>query len=73
MRSIIKHILAGVLSVAVTISSVPIVLAHAEESFNSFTYTTDNYSVTYCSEANKDCIIQIMNQSPLLTAVKQYD
>ena len=25
------------------------------------------------SEANKDCIIQIMNQSPMLVAIKQYD
>lgn len=25
------------------------------------------------SEANKDCIIQIMNQSPMLVAVKRYD
>lgn len=143
MKPIFKRMLSGMLSVAIALSATPIVSAYAEKSEEHFTYSTDDYTVTYsvtnnwsCNyqgsvkifnnsdriihnwslayvndlettqlwnasaevynsvnnlihkvlagdllvdateedcEGNKNCIIQIMDQSPLLVAVKYYD
>lgn len=47
MKPIFKRLLSGVLSALIATSAVPIVSAHAEKSTEFFTYSTDEYTVTY--------------------------
>ena len=42
-----KRLLSGVLSAVMAISATPIVSAYAEKSEEHFTYSTDDYTVTY--------------------------
>lgn len=47
MKTFFNRLLSEALSAAMVISAVPIVSTHAEESIESFTYSNDEYTVTY--------------------------